>query len=101
MTGDHLSANYVANYIRPGPSSNRTRGPIALPGTAAMRYFVEGNVVEGRDPLMKDNSGLFDRREVGGWTSAVGRSTAERINSRAGETDDEASDGVSRGDDEP
>jgi len=66
MTGDHLSANYVANYIRPGPSSNRTRGPIALTDTAAVTYFVEGNVVEGRDALTKDNSRLFDRREIEG-----------------------------------
>lgn len=36
MTGDHLSANYVANYIRPGPSSNTTRGPIVLTDTAAV-----------------------------------------------------------------
>jgi pectate lyase len=66
MTGDRLSANYVANYIRPGPSSNRTRGPIVLTDTAAVRYFVEGNVVEGRDALTKDNTGLFDREHVDG-----------------------------------
>jgi hypothetical protein len=66
MTGDHLSANYVANYIRPGPSSNRTRGPIALTDTAAVRYFVQDNVVDGRDDLTKDNARLFDRRELDG-----------------------------------
>ena len=26
LTGDVLRANYVANYIRPGPNSNRRRG---------------------------------------------------------------------------
>jgi pectate lyase len=66
MTGDHLSANYVANYIRPGPSSNRTRGPIALTDTAAVRYFVRDNVVDGRDDLTQDNVRLFDRRELDG-----------------------------------
>jgi pectate lyase len=66
MTGDHLSANYVANYIRPGPSSNRTRGPIVLTDTAAVRYFVRDNVVEGRDDLTKDNRRLFDRRQFEG-----------------------------------
>jgi len=38
-------------------------------------YFLEGNVVEGRDELTKDDSRLFDRTgrvidsqdEVGGW----------------------------------
>src|SRR4051812_42501623 len=49
MTGDHLSANYVGNYIRPGPSSNRARGPIVLTDTAAVTYFLRDNVVEGRD----------------------------------------------------
>jgi pectate lyase len=68
MTGDHLSANYVANYIRPGPSSNQKRGPIALTDTAAVIYFVEGNVVEGRDELTKDNARLFDRRQLEGRT---------------------------------
>jgi len=66
MTGDHLSANYVANYIRPGPSSSRTRGPIVLTDTAAVSYFVQDNVVEGRDDLTKDNARLFDRREFAG-----------------------------------
>jgi pectate lyase len=66
MTGDHLSANYVGNYIRPGPSSNRTRGPIALTDTAAVTYFVRDNVVEGRDELTNDNSRLFDRRQLEG-----------------------------------
>lgn len=47
MTGDKLSANYVANYLRPGPDSSR-RPPIALTKTADVTYFVEGNVVEGR-----------------------------------------------------
>ena len=65
MTGDHLSANYVGNYIRPGPSSNRTRGPIALTDTAAVDSYVRDNVVEGRDALTADNAGLFDRRQVG------------------------------------
>src|SRR4051812_40601685 len=42
MTGDRLSANYVGNYIRPGPSS-RIRAPIVLTDTADVRYFVDGN----------------------------------------------------------
>jgi pectate lyase len=66
LTGDRLSANYIANYIRPGPSSNRTRGPIVLADTAAVSYFVRDNVVEGRDDLTNDNTRLFDRREFAG-----------------------------------
>jgi len=66
MTGDHLSANYVGNYIRPGPSSNAKRGPIVLTDTAAVTYFVEANVVDGRDDLTADNRHLFDRAELDG-----------------------------------
>jgi hypothetical protein len=65
MTGDHLSVNYVGNYIRPGPSS-RAREPIVLTETAAVTYFVEGNVVEGRDDLTADNSKLFTPAAVNG-----------------------------------
>ena len=61
MTGDHLSANYAGNYIRPGPSSHRTRAPIVLTDTADVTYFVRGNVVDGRPELTADNSRLFDR----------------------------------------
>jgi len=67
MTGDHLSANYVGNYIRPGPSTtlkpgpkgSAPREPIVLTATAAVSYFVEGNVIEGRDDLTADNTKLF------------------------------------------
>jgi pectate lyase len=66
LTGDHLDVNYVANYIRPGPSSNRQRGVIVLADTADARYFVEGNVVDGNETRTKDNRLLFDRTEKDG-----------------------------------
>ncbi len=66
LTGDILSVNYVGNYIRPGPSSNRTRGPIVFADTADAKYFVEGNIVEGRDDLSEDNRKLFDKTEIKG-----------------------------------
>lgn len=68
MTGDDLSANYVNNYIRPGPNSNTKRGIIVLTDTAHVRYCVKGNVVEGRDAITQDNALLFDRREKDGRT---------------------------------
>jgi pectate lyase len=61
MTGDRLSANYVANYIRPGPSSEKTRGVIALTDTAEVVYHVAGNVVEGRPELSENDQRLFDK----------------------------------------
>ncbi len=66
LTGDKLDANYVANYIRPGPSSNRQRGPIVLTDTASVKYYLQGNVVEHRPELTADNSKMFDRIEKDG-----------------------------------
>ncbi|HEV8146053.1 MAG TPA: family 43 glycosylhydrolase [Bryobacteraceae bacterium] len=66
LTGDRLDANYVANYIRPGPSSNTKRGIITMTDTASLAYFIQGNVVEGRPELTADNVRLFDRTEFNG-----------------------------------
>jgi pectate lyase len=63
MTGDRLSANYLGNYLRPGPDSSQ-RPPIALTKTADVAYFVEGNVVEGR-PEAKGEA-MFAPQEEGG-----------------------------------
>jgi hypothetical protein len=64
MTGDILSANYVANYIRPGPDSNLNRGIIVFTDTAETQFFLEGNVVEGRPDWTAGR--LFDRTEHAG-----------------------------------
>jgi hypothetical protein len=66
MTGDRFEANYVANYIRPGPSSRTDRAPIVLTDTADVRYYVSGNVVEGRPAMTAANAKLFDRPERDG-----------------------------------
>jgi pectate lyase len=62
LTGDHLSANYVANYVRPGPSSVPGHGVIVLSPTAAVTYYVKGNVVEGRPEWTANNLLLFDKK---------------------------------------
>ena len=66
MTGDRLSVNYVGNSVRPGPSSDTTRGVIVLTETADASYYVAGNVVEGRPDVNGDNRRLFDRLEAAG-----------------------------------
>ena len=66
MTGDHLDVNYVANYIRPGPDSQRKRGVIVFTDTADAKYYVDGNVVEGNQLVTKENGALFDRTEFKG-----------------------------------
>jgi hypothetical protein len=66
LTGDRLSANYVGNFVRPGPSSDTKRGVIVLTDTADASYHVAGNVVEGRPDVSADGRRLFDRLEAGG-----------------------------------
>jgi hypothetical protein len=63
LTGDRLSANYVANYIRPGPSSNRQRGVVVLTDTADVEYFASGNIAEHVPAATRDNRRLFERLE--------------------------------------
>ncbi len=65
MTGDHLGANYVANYLKPGPESS-PRPPIVLTNTAHVRYYVAGNVVEGRPQHSGNDVAMFTPSEVDG-----------------------------------
>jgi pectate lyase len=65
-TGDHLSVNYVNNYIRPGPSSSLENRIIALLDTAAATYYVKGNVVDGHADWTADNLLLFNKPEANG-----------------------------------
>ncbi len=58
MTGDNLSANYIGNYLRPGPNSV-TRPPIALTKTADVVYYVEGNEYEGYPQYTTSPSAMF------------------------------------------
>jgi hypothetical protein len=59
LTGDRLDANYVANYIRPGADSNLKRAPIVLSNKCAVRYYIEGNVVEGEAQWTEHNETMF------------------------------------------
>jgi pectate lyase len=62
-----LKVNYIANYIKRGPSSSK-RKPIVLKKTAteATRYYVSGNFVEGRPDLTADNTAMFEPLEFQG-----------------------------------
>lgn len=62
MTGDDLSANYVANYLKPGAESSQ-QAPIVLTKTAHVKYYLDGNIVENR-PLTKE--AMFTPTEVDG-----------------------------------
>jgi hypothetical protein len=58
LTQGKFEANYVGNYIRPGPSS-RAKTPITVGDKSDLRFFIEGNVFEGNEPLTRDNTLFF------------------------------------------
>jgi pectate lyase len=59
LTQGVLKVNYVANYIRPGPSS-KARTPIHIGGPSDLNFFIRGNIFEGNAALTTDNSLFFD-----------------------------------------
>ncbi|HSS20483.1 MAG TPA: hypothetical protein VLL54_10445 [Pyrinomonadaceae bacterium] len=59
LTQGVLKVNYVANYIRPGPSSTATR-PIHVGGPSTLSFFIRDNLFEGNARLTGDNSQFFD-----------------------------------------
>jgi pectate lyase len=58
LTQGVFKANYVGNYIRPGPSS-KARAPITLGTPSDLTYFIRDNIWEGHDDLTADNSQFF------------------------------------------
>lgn len=58
LTQGKFEANYVANYIRPGPST-RAKTPITVGDKSDLKFFLEGNVFEGNDALTRDNTQFF------------------------------------------
>jgi pectate lyase len=65
LTQGKLKVNYIANYIRPGPSS-KARTPITVGGPSDMLFYIRDNVVEGNDKLTADNSRFFNPVEIDG-----------------------------------
>lgn len=59
LAGDVFDANYVANYVRPGPNSNRKRGIIVTSDKAHLRFYTADNVIE-------EGLALFDRTTLDG-----------------------------------
>ena len=47
VTGDTFEANYIANYIKPGPATGRPL-PIGPTYKAALKFYVDGNEVSGK-----------------------------------------------------
>jgi pectate lyase len=62
LTQGRFEANYVGNYIRPGPSS-RARTPITVGDKSDLQFFIEGNIFEGSAELTQDNRKFFQPAE--------------------------------------
>ncbi len=65
LTQGRFSVNYVANYLRPGPSS-KARTPITIGSPSDLAFFLGDNVFEGNDVLTVDNTRFFNRVEIEG-----------------------------------
>jgi len=65
LTQGVLKVNYVANYIRPGPSSKVTT-PIHVGGPSDLNFYIKDNFFEGNSALTADNSQFFDPVTIDG-----------------------------------
>jgi hypothetical protein len=70
LTGDHLNANYVGNYLRPGPNSSKD-APIVLTETADVKYYLQGNIVEGRPEFVNNPASMFRSEKSSGHFTLV------------------------------
>jgi pectate lyase len=65
LTQGIFKANYVGNFIRPGPSS-KAKFPIHLGDPSDLLFYIKDNIFEGNDKLTKDNALFFDLVEIKG-----------------------------------
>lgn len=65
ITQGKFPVNYVANYIRPGPSS-KARTPLTIGSPSDLAFFLQDNIFEGNDTLTADNSRFFGQVEIEG-----------------------------------
>ena len=72
LTQGRFTANYVANYIRPGPSS-KAPTPIHIgnkPVDSDIVFFLAGNIFEGHADQTADNAKFIDAYELEGKPQA-------------------------------
>jgi pectate lyase len=62
LTQGKLEINYVANYLRPGPSS-KARTPITIGPKSDIQFFIRDNIVDGNKALTADNTRFFSTIE--------------------------------------
>src|SRR5262249_29123979 len=67
LTQGIFNANYVNNYIKPGPSS-KAKFPITIGGASDLVYYLHGNVFEGNDEFTRDNTKFADPARINDQT---------------------------------
>lgn len=68
LTQGIFPVNYVANFIRPGPSST-AKTPITVgEDKSDLTFYIAGNVVDGNEKLTADNHLFFNKTEDEGKT---------------------------------
>jgi pectate lyase len=72
LTQGKFEANYVANYIRPGPSS-RAKVPITVGDKSDLQFFIQGNIFEGNGDVTGDNTRFFQPAEFRSQVKTVER----------------------------
>jgi pectate lyase len=65
LTQGIFTANYVGNYIRPGPSS-KAKTPIHMGPDSTIQFYLRDNIFEGNDALTADNSRFIDAFQLEG-----------------------------------
>jgi pectate lyase len=62
LTQGNLKVNYVANYLRPGPSS-KARRPISVGKPSTLEFYIRENIWEDHDAETKDNADFFSNAD--------------------------------------
>jgi hypothetical protein len=71
LTQGTWNANYIANYVKPGPSS-KAKTPIHIDDNSAIQFHLSGNVFEGHDDFTKDNAKFVDKTQATTATQSAG-----------------------------
>jgi pectate lyase len=65
LTQGFWNANYVGNYIKPGPSSS-AKTPIHVDANSTIGFFLQNNVFDTHDEFTQDNRKFVDLTEAEG-----------------------------------
>jgi len=64
LNSGEYTVNFIANYIKPGPDSDRKNKPVVLRKDTRADYYIVDNVVEGFPELTEDNRKMLEPQIV-------------------------------------